>query len=166
MMQQANSSALGSRCLHGLLVFRPPCRHVYNVRDGPCCQLLRAHARVRRPPGTVACAAARRAGRFWRGRCRKLTLTPPRARGRAERAHRVPPAGPRCATGRARNQCALVRRGWPLARAWGRLVSAGDAGRGHDGLRRRLMPFGAMRAPAWLGFACAALPSMQMQPAL
>jgi hypothetical protein len=47
-----------------------------------------------------------------------------------------------------------------------RLVSVRYAGRGHDGLRRRLMPFGAMRVPRSGSHALPLQASMQTQPAL
>lgn len=113
------------RHVHGVLVSRPPCRHVY-VMD----LLPSASSRAAGPPQAEArrhVPAARRAGRFWRdagaralaaAACGKLT----RAAGRAGRGEEGSPPGHRGDSelrDEARNQCALVRRGWPLARRVG-----------------------------------------------
>ena len=80
------------------------------VRDGPVAfpgELTRRHAA--RPPGTAACAAARRAGRFWRdareASCRR------RAGGRGATRILYRPAGRTTLDGRYRTNhiCAEIR---------------------------------------------------------
>jgi len=167
-------SAAPDRSAHGRFGSPGRPRAQACVRDGPVAfpgELTRRHAA--RPPGTAACAAARRAGRFWRD-ARDVAADAAQAGGRGG----LTTAAGRGGRGATSSSCATRRginalwcdAGGRLRRrvAWGcvrvrptRPPAAGgrarDAGRGHAGpaLRRRLMPLGAMRGrgrgcPPWL----------------
>ena len=150
-----------------------PRRHAYAMALLPSLASSRAGPAAGPRQGTAACAAARRAGRFWRD-ARDVAADAAQAGGRGG----LTTAAGRGGRGATSSSCATRRginalwcdAGGRLRRrvAWGcvrvrptRPPAAGgrarDAGRGHAGpaLRRRLMPLGAMRGrgrgcPPWL----------------